>query len=128
LANFATLVSTYTHGFTVLIEPADERTVQACVHLSCMDASIAMGPVFARFHTVVITSGTLSPLDMYPKLLHFDPVVQASMGMSLARPCILPLIVARGNDQVAITSKFEARNDHAVIRNYGKAGDILTRL
>ena len=41
------------------------------------------------------------------------------MGMSLARPCILPLIVARGNDQVAITSRFEARQDTAVIRNYG---------
>ena len=24
---------------------------------------------------VIITSGTLSPLDLYPKLLGFDPVV-----------------------------------------------------
>lgn len=49
---------------------------------------------------MVITSGTLSPLDMYPKLLDFDPVVMASLTITLARPCIAPLIVARGNDQV----------------------------
>ena len=28
-------------------------------------------------------------------------------------------VVSRGNDQVTITSKFEAREDPAVIRNYG---------
>ena len=39
--------------------------------------------------------------------------------MTLARPCILPMIVGKGNDQVALTSKFEAREDTAVIRNYG---------
>ena len=29
------------------------------------------------------------------------------------------MVVAKGNDQVALTSKFEARDDTAVIRNYG---------
>ena len=29
------------------------------------------------------------------------------------------MIVGKGNDQVALTSKFEAREDTAVIRNYG---------
>lgn len=32
------------------------------------DASIAIAPVFRKFQTVVLTSGTLSPLDMYPKV------------------------------------------------------------
>lgn len=43
----------------------------------------------------------------------------ASFTMTLARPCICPMIVSKGNDQVAVTSKFEAREDLAVIRNYG---------
>ncbi|ETN76332.1 DNA repair helicase [Necator americanus] len=68
---------------------------------------------------VVITSGTLSPLEMYPKILDFDPSVMASLTMTLARPCLSPLVVARGNDQVAMTSRFEQRSDVAVIRNYG---------
>lgn len=162
LANLATLVATYCKGpcpllrpplqfktrhaaligtgFTLLIEPFEARA--PTVHnpiltLSCMDASIAIRPVFKvsalpikrplgdwdgelqRFQSVVITSGTLSPLEMYPKMLDFDPVVMDSYTMTLARPCILPVIVSRGNDQVVMTSKFEAREDQAVIRNYG---------
>ena len=123
ISHFATLVSTYTRGFTIIIEPTEDKVVGAVInpilHLSCLDASIAISPVFERFQSVVITSGTLSPLDMYPKMLDFHPVTMASFTMTLARQCILPMIVAKGNDQVALTSKFEARDDTAVIRNYG---------
>jgi len=125
ISHFATLVSTYTKGFTIIIEPSDDKVagmagvVNPILNLYCMDASIAMRPVFERFQSVVITSGTLSPLDIYPKMLDFHPVISASFTMTLARQCILPMIVAKGNDQVALTSKFEARDDTAVIRNYG---------
>ncbi|VDN06675.1 unnamed protein product [Thelazia callipaeda] len=122
ITNFATLVSTYGRGFMIIIEPLDEKsgTGHSCtLHLSCVDASIAIRPVFQRYQTVVITSGTLSPLDMYPKILDFDPAIMASLSMTLARPCIAPLFVSKGNDQVAMTSRFESREDIAVIRNYG---------
>ena len=39
--------------------------------------------------------------------------------MTLVRTSFLPLIVTRGSDQVAVSSKFEVRNDVAVVRNYG---------
>ncbi|XP_041351579.1 general transcription and DNA repair factor IIH helicase subunit XPD-like isoform X2 [Gigantopelta aegis] len=122
VSNFATLVSTYAKGFVLIIEPFDDRTPtisNPILYLSCMDASIAIKPVFDRFQTVVITSGTLSPLDMYPKILDFRPVTMASFTMTLARTCLCPMIVSKGNDQVAMTSKFETREDVAVIRNYG---------
>ena len=45
---------------TVLSLPSDSQ-------LSCLDASLAMRPIFAKFQTVVITSGTLSPIDLYPR-------------------------------------------------------------
>ncbi len=35
------------------------------------------------FQSVVITSGTLSPLDMYPRMLDFSPAVAASFTMTL---------------------------------------------
>ncbi|XP_069769275.1 general transcription and DNA repair factor IIH helicase subunit XPD isoform X3 [Narcine bancroftii] len=88
VSNFATLVSTYTKGFTIIMEPFDDRTptiVNPVLHFSCMDPSIAIKPVFERFQSVIITSG----------------------------------IVGRGNDQVTISSKFETREEIAVIRNYG---------
>jgi len=49
--------------------------------------------VFDRFQSVVITSGTLSPLDMYKKILAVQPVVVASFQMSFARDVIRPLVV-----------------------------------
>ena len=61
----------------------------------------------------------MSPLDLYPTLLGFEPTVVNSYQMTLTRTCFLPLIVTRGSDQVAVSSKFEVRNDVAVVRNYG---------
>ncbi|XP_031562643.1 general transcription and DNA repair factor IIH helicase subunit XPD-like [Actinia tenebrosa] len=122
IANFATLVSTYNKGFCLIIEPFDDRTPtipNPILRLSCMDASVAIKPVFDRFQSVVITSGTLSPIDMYPKILDFRPVTMTSFTMTLARTCLCPMIVSRGSDQVAMTTKFETREDIAVIRNYG---------
>ena len=70
ISHFATLVSTYTKGFTIIIEPSDDKTpnvMNPVMHFRCLDASIAIRPIFERFQSVVITSGTLSPLDMYPR-------------------------------------------------------------
>ncbi|XP_049775274.1 general transcription and DNA repair factor IIH helicase subunit XPD [Schistocerca cancellata] len=123
ITHLATLVATYTKGFTIIVEPFDDKTPTVSnpiLHFSCLDSSIAVKPVFDRFQSVVITSGTLSPLDMYPKILDFHPVIMSSFTMTLARPCLLPMIVSKGNDQVAISSRFETREDVAVVRNYGQ--------
>ena len=101
-------------GFLLILEPfeTDNATVpnpvfhfvyvlyQACFLLatfsgafsSCMDPAIAIKPVFERFTSVVITSGTISPLDMYPKMLQFTPVVQETYAMTLTRNAFLPLV------------------------------------
>lgn len=95
VTHLATLVATYTKGFTIIIEPFDDKTstvLNPVLHFSCLDCSIAMKPIFDRFQSVVITSGTLSPLDMYPKILNFHPVIMSSFTMTLARPCLLPMV------------------------------------
>ncbi|KAI8887472.1 DNA repair helicase [Backusella circina FSU 941] len=123
VAAFATLASTYDKGFLLILEPFETETATVpnpVLHFTCLDASIAIKPVFDRFSTVVITSGTLSPLDMYPKMLNFRAVVQESYSMTLTRNCFLPMVITRGSDQVAISSKFEVRNDPAVVRNFGQ--------
>lgn len=55
------------------------------VQLSCLDASLAMKPVFSKFQSVIITSGTLSPIDLYPRILNFQPVAIQSFAMTLTR-------------------------------------------
>eukprot|EP00051_Salpingoeca_urceolata_P018231 m.254711 g.254711 ORF g.254711 m.254711 type:complete len:754 (+) comp19149_c0_seq6:448-2709(+) len=123
VANFATLVSTYTKGFSLIIEPFDDRAPtipDPILHFSCMDASIAIKPVFDRFQSVVITSGTLSPLEMYPKILNFRPVSMCTYTMTLARNSLCPMIVTRGSDQTTISSRYELREDPSVLRSYGQ--------
>ena len=79
VADFATLISTHIEGFICIIEPYStqmENYHDPILQLACLDASIAIKHVFDRFQTVVITSGTLSPIDLYPKLLGFQPAVR----------------------------------------------------
>ncbi len=123
LADFATLVGTYARGFSLIFEPCDERLPSVpdpVLQLCCLDASLAMRPVFSRFASVFITSGTLSPLDLYPKLLAFHPVAIKSLDMTLTRDCLCPLVVTRGADQLPLSTKFDMRSDPAVVRNYGR--------
>lgn len=60
------------------------------LQLSCLDASLAVRPVFSKFQTVVITSGTLSPIDLYPRILNFNPVAIQSFAMTLTRCLLAP--------------------------------------
>lgn len=58
----------------------------------CLDPALAIKPVLERFQSVIITSGTISPLDMYPKMLRFEPAVQETYTMTLDRNSFLPLV------------------------------------
>ncbi|NXP75355.1 ERCC2 helicase, partial [Ramphastos sulfuratus] len=124
IATFATLVSTYSKGFTIIIEPFDDRTPtisNPVLHFSCMDASIAIQPVFERFQSVIITSGTLSPLDMYPKILSFRPVTMATFSMTLARTCLCPMVRPswEGLGEGGVGDSSATSVCVSVIRNYG---------
>ncbi|OJK04707.1 hypothetical protein ASPACDRAFT_49111 [Aspergillus aculeatus ATCC 16872] len=122
VATFATLVATYEKGFLLILEPFESEAATVpnpVLHFTCLDAAIAIKPVFDRFSSVIITSGTLSPLQMYPKMLGFETVLQESYSMTLARRSFLPMIVTRGSDQAQISSSFQIRNDPGVVRNYG---------
>ena len=122
VATFATLVATYEKGFLLILEPYESDTAEVpnpILHFTCLDAAIAIKPVFDRFSSVIITSGTISPLDMYPKMLNFNTVVQESYSMTLPGKTFLPMIVTRGSDQSVVSSGFQIRNDPGVVRNYG---------
>jgi DNA excision repair protein ERCC-2 len=123
VADFATLLASYTSGFTLLLEPYDERypdVPDPTLQLACVDASIAIKPILERFQTVVLTSGTISiEENLYPKILQFVPVTSKSIPLTLERNGICPLVVSKGSDQVELTSSYNKRGDEGVLRNYG---------
>ena len=123
IADFGTLVGTYQAGFSLILEPYDERypnIPDPVFQLCCLDASLAVRPVFDKFQSVFITSGTLSPIELYPRLLSFNPVCIASLPMTLTRDCLRPMVITRGADQQAVSTKFDMRDDPGVIQNYGR--------
>lgn len=63
VADFGTLLGTYDKGFAVIIEPWDGRLPHVpdpVLQLACLDASLAMKPVFDKFQARFITP--LTPL------------------------------------------------------------------
>ncbi|CAD7969241.1 unnamed protein product [Amoebophrya sp. A120] len=124
LCDFSTLLGTYSQGFVILIDPYPENEAikDPKLLLYCVDSSLAMRPVLKRYQSVVLTSGTISPLHMYVDLLGMQEnmIVTRSFQMTMERQCICPLIVTRGPDQVPVSSNFEARDNLAVTRNYGE--------
>lgn len=121
VADFATLLSTYFSGFTVIIEPYPEDNLiyDPLMQFYCLDASLATKPLFAKYRNVILTSGTISPIEIYPRMLDFTPKVMKAFDIMLPRNAISPLIVTKGVDQLQISSRFEDRENQNNIRNYG---------
>jgi DNA excision repair protein ERCC-2 len=126
VADFATLLAMYLEGvakFAIIMEPnglSITGAVDPVIQLACLDSSLAIAPLFKRFGSIIITSGTLSPIDLYPKLLQFEPCISESLSMSTFQPCIRQLVITRGSDQLAVSTKCKDRGDMGVICNYGE--------
>lgn len=87
-------------SFVVVCEAHDPTRPQIpdpVIRTVCVDASLALRESFTRYKSVILTSGTLSPLDIYPKILGFTPIVSKSFPMTLSRKCIAPVIVTRSS-------------------------------
>lgn len=124
VADFVTTLATYEReGMSVILEPYNDFTneYEPVLRLACLDASLAIRWITHKFRNVVITSGTLSPLDTYPRMLNFPVVVSASMNMSMERRCVCPLIMCKGADQTVMSSKYDDRQTEDIPRNYGHA-------
>lgn len=107
VAEFSTMLGVFSKGFSVIFEPYDSMAsvFNPVIRLCCLDASIAMSHVFSTFRNVLITSGTLSPIEMYPKLLNFVPAHTCVIGATLHKNLISPLVVTKGNDQMLLESR-----------------------
>ncbi|PWV13656.1 putative TFIIH basal transcription factor complex helicase subunit [Trypanosoma cruzi] len=114
-------------GFVVVCEahdPTRPAVPDPVIRLVCVDASLALREAFSKYRSVVLTSGTLSPLDIYPKILGFTPVIAKSFQMTLSRKCIAPVVVTRSTESVNIT--MEEITSSFVVRTNPLAQDIVS--
>ena len=58
-------------------------------------------------------------MEIYPKILGFQPMVMKSFNINLPINTINPIIVSRSIDQLNLSSEYAERSNTAVIKNYG---------
>ena len=105
IVDFASLLSAYYNGFTMIIEPYPEEDIMInrsrldpLLQLFCLDSRIAMKNIFSKYRNVILTSGSLSPIDVLPKLLGFKPVLAERINIKLPRNLLNPIIISKGVD------------------------------
>ena len=114
---FASSLTEHNFGYCVFVEQEHNVSV---IQLNCLDSKLAFRQALNHYGRIIITSGTLSPLSIYPILLGFEPVSMVDFTMSFSRRCLLPLIVNRGNDKTPLSSSFKLRSNPNVTKNYGE--------
>lgn len=114
--DFGSALTSHNFGYNIFVEPTLDGPI---VMLYCVDSTIAFKNALNHFSRIIITSGTLSPLSIYPILLGFEPVSMVDFTMSFSRRCLLPLIVTKGDNKTPLSSSFRLRANPNVAKNYG---------
>ena len=98
---FCELIFTYREGFKIVYQPhpMDGNIADPVLTLSCLDCSLSMKPIWKSFPSVILTSGTISPIELYPRILDFKPVISKSIDIEIGRNPIQPMILASTWDQ-----------------------------
>ena len=109
-------------GFKVIFEPHYDngKAIIPVLQCVCLDSSIAMNKLLKQSDSVVLTSGTLSPMNMYAQILGMIPFKAVSVKPNFLRNSIHPIIVSKATDQSPLTSEFVQRGNTLVTRNYGE--------
>jgi len=68
-------------GFKIVHQPhpMDGSIGDPLLTLTCLDCSLSMKPIWKSFPSVILTSGTISPIDLYPRMLDFKPIIAKSI-------------------------------------------------
>ena len=132
VAAFATEDWRYNAAFMLVVQQRkqstrDVKSLEARdlqLELVCLDPSVVFGRmVVRRFDCCVLTSGTMSPQDMYARMLGFTPALQCSLGISFHRDAVLPLVVSStvtaAKETFVLTSRMEDRSNDNILRGYG---------
>ncbi|KAK8894256.1 TFIIH/NER complex ATP-dependent 5'-3' DNA helicase subunit [Tritrichomonas musculus] len=114
--DFASALTDHNFGYNIFVEPTLDGPI---IMLYCVDSTIAFKNALNHFSRIIITSGTLSPLSIYPVLLGFEPVSMVDFTMSFSRRCLLPLIVTKGDNRTPLSSSFRLRSNPNVAKSYG---------
>ncbi len=88
----------------------------------CLDPKIAFGEIMSeKPRAVILTSGTLSPLDGVAARLGVPDAFKMSYPSIIAKENIMVLAVGNGPNGRTLTTRYEVREDEETILEYGEA-------
>jgi DNA excision repair protein ERCC-2 len=128
--SFAETLASFSKGFRIIFEPFYDtgKKVSPVLQLVCLDSSIAMKSILNVAGSVVLTSGTMTPMDLYTRILDLGKTRAISIEPQKSRNNISPLIVTKANDQSFLTTEFSERGNGIVSKNYGELLVELARI
>ena len=120
--SFCETLVTYSDGFKVIYEPFYDtgKKIMPVLKLVCLDSTIAMQQLQDKVGSIVLTSGTMSPMDTYVKILGLKTTLTASLQPTHSKDNISPLIVTKANDGTPLSTSFSERGNAIVYKNYGE--------
>ena len=105
--DFLILITNYSVRFAIYKDPYPDfkkyKQIRMLIQLSCLDPSVAFKPIEEYSRNIIITSGNLTPSDMYSKLLEvtFKTIKSFTLDPQL-KIAFCPLVVSKANDNVGI--------------------------
>ena len=118
---FVELTALFEKGFKVIFEPLFDngKTISPSLQLVCLDPSIAFKGLSKKTNLLFLTSGTMTPLSIYSKVLSLNNIRTVSIEPPKSRGNFLPMIVTRANDLTPLTTEFNERGNTLITKNYG---------
>jgi DNA excision repair protein ERCC-2 len=119
---FCETLVTYQEGFKIIYEPFYDtgKKIMPVIKLVCLDSTLGMKLVLDRIGSLVLTSGTMTPMDMYERILGLPDAIKESLQPAGSRKNISPLVVTRGTDGTPLSTSFTERANTMVYKNYGE--------
>lgn len=122
ILQFGQMLAMYKEGFRVIYEPFFDtgKTIAPVLQLACLDASLGLKPILEKTNSVILTSGTLSPLPLYARVMGVNPFRLTSIQPESSKDVITPISISKANDQSPLSSEFAERGNSVISKNFGE--------
>ena len=116
------------HDFRIVYKRADNRKDDQ-LSILCMNPGVVFAPIAQLAHSVVLTSGTLSPLDSFASELGVPFDVQLSADHVITKGQVMACVVRATDDGAIFSSSYShLSKDDNKIRTVFALGDLVEKL
>jgi DNA excision repair protein ERCC-2 len=128
ITDFATMIGTYPRSFSLIIEHSrcrHKNLPKRTIKLKCLDVSHVTRQIFENFKTVILTSGIFPNLELYLRILSFNPRIIKTFQVTSFKNHNHLSTLTKVIRLISTRLNYENKFQQNILRNYGI---ILTSL